>query len=60
LWNEAESIEELRGVIEAVDEQHRALFVCLALTGLRIGEVLGLWWKDVDVDSRTLKVARNL
>lgn len=52
--------DELRAVIEAVDEEHRALFVCMALTGLRIGEVLGLWWRDVDLNSRTLKVARNL
>jgi integrase len=30
------------------------------LTGMRRGEVLGLWWSDIDFDSRKLHVMRTL
>lgn len=39
--------EQLSAVIAALPSQHRALFITLATTGLRIGELLGLKWKDV-------------
>lgn len=31
-----------------------------AMTGMRRGEVLGLWWEDVDLDAGVLEVKRNL
>jgi len=52
--------DQIRSVIEAVEAKHRALFVCVALTGLRIGELLGLRWCDLDFEERTLKVSRSL
>lgn len=33
--------DQIRSVIGAVEAEYRALFVCVALTGLRIGELLG-------------------
>ena len=52
--------DQIRKVIEAVEAEYRALFVCVALTGLRIGELLGLRWCDLDFEERTLKVSRSL
>lgn len=36
------------------------LVTLAATTGLRQGELLGLWWSDVDTDARTLTVRRSL
>ena len=39
---------------------HRPLFEMLAYTGLRIGELLGVVWADVDLDGGILHVHRQL
>lgn len=53
--------EEARKVL-AVAAKHRlaALFRIALMMGLREGEVLGLRWIDVDLDTRTLRVAQAL
>jgi integrase len=38
---------------------YRALFTVLAFSGLRIGEALGLCWRDVDFDGGLLRVHRQ-
>lgn len=38
----------------------RALFTLALTTGLRQGELLALYWRDIDRQSRTLTVARTL
>jgi integrase len=44
------------------DERDRfeALYVLALTTGLRIGELLGLRWSDIDLDARRLRVSRQL
>jgi integrase len=37
-----------------------AIFVLAVTTGLRRGEILGLHWKDIDLEKRTLEVKRSL
>jgi len=37
-----------------------ALFVVAVTTGLRIGELSGLRWEDLDLDHKTMRVARTL
>jgi integrase len=37
-----------------------ALYVLTVTTGMRQGELLGLLWKDVDLDAGTLKVSRSV
>jgi integrase len=53
--------EQVRTFLEAASG-HRlhALFVLAVTTGLREGELLGLHWRDVDLDAATLQVRSNL
>ena len=54
------SAEQVRKVIEAVADEYKPLFVVIAITGMRIGEVLALRWQDVDLDARKMTVRHNL
>jgi integrase len=55
------SREEVGALFEAArDNRLEALFVVAVLSGLRIGELLGLKWEDVDLRARTLRVRRQL
>jgi integrase len=42
------------------DHRNGALYALMLSTGLRRGEVLGLMWKDLDVESGVLNVKRQL
>jgi len=54
------SSEELGAFLESVrDDRLYPVFVVLATTGMRRGEVLGLSWRDVDFDARDLAVANS-
>ena len=46
----------------ARDTQPRfyALYVLAVTTGIRSGEILGLQWRDMDLDARTLRVRRTV
>ena len=52
--------EQVRAIIGSVSERHRALFACAALTGARLGELLGLQWKHIDFDGRKLRIEQSL
>jgi integrase len=53
--------EELREFFETIgDDRLRAAYVLIATTGMRRGEALGLWWRDVDLDARELAVVQTL
>ncbi len=45
---------------EAEGVKWRAFFTLAITTGLRLGEVLGLRWVDVDLDARVLRVQQNI
>ena len=47
-------------MIEAVADEYKPLFVVIAVTGMRIGEVLALRWQDLDLDAKKLIVRHNL
>lgn len=54
------SVEEVYGVSRAAGgTQMPALIVTAAMTGLRMGELRALRWRDVDFASRTLHVREN-
>lgn len=52
--------DQVRSIVEAVPQAHRALFACAALTGARLGELLGLQWRHVDLKNRTLRIEQSL
>lgn len=52
--------EQIRSAIAAASEQYRSLLLCVAMTGLRLGELLALRWMNVDFSSSRLTVTHNL
>jgi len=52
---------QVRALLTAADgERNEALYVVAVHTGLRQGELLGLMWTDVDLDTGKLSVRRSL
>ncbi len=55
------SAHEARKLLEAArGDRLEALYVLAIHTGMRRGELLGLKWKDVDLDNSTVRVRRTL
>jgi integrase len=52
--------QEIEGLLGAVDPRHRALLTTAVFTGVRLGELLGLKWMDVDFDEDVIRVRRQL
>ncbi len=54
------SREEVVALVDAAaNDQDGVLFLTAAFTGLRMGELLGLRWEDVDSGGATIRVRRN-
>jgi integrase len=51
--------EEARKIITVASEPYRTMFAIAAMTGLRVGEVLGLQKADLDFDRRIIHVQRS-
>ncbi len=54
------SAKQIELVIKETPDGHRALFVLLSVTGLRIGEALGLKWADIDFNNGELYIRRSI
>lgn len=52
--------DELPRLIAAVDEPYRLAFEFAAETGSRLGEVLGILWREVDLDESTVTFTHQL
>jgi integrase len=52
--------EQLKLIVDSVPQTHRNMFQCAMLTGARLGELLGLQWKRIDFDARTLEIRQSL
>lgn len=53
--------EELRAFLaQVVGDEHFALFRVAAMTGMRRGEVCGLRWSDIDLETGVLEVRQQL
>jgi integrase len=49
-----------RFMVTMTDMRYIALFSLMWYTGMRIGEVLALKWKNVDLNKRTISIVENL
>jgi integrase len=54
------SAEAVRAIIQAAPRDYRAFFCCAGLTGPRLGELLGLQWKHINLTSRKLRIEQSL
>ncbi len=54
----AYSLDDIRGILDALTEPSRVLMAVAAYTGLRRGEIVGLQWEDYD--GVTIHVRRNI
>ena len=52
--------EKVRQLLEALPEPSRSLAWLLALTGLRVGELLALRWRDIDLAISCLRVRQTV
>ena len=52
--------EQVRTILDGMPVDYRCLFTCVALTGLRLGEMLALQWRDIDLQNRKLRVVHSL
>lgn len=54
------SPDVLRTLLETLPEPSRSIAALLAMTGLRIGELLALRWQDIDFDKRYISVRQTV
>jgi integrase len=55
------TVDEQRRFIKALEGFNRRVVLMLALqTGLRLGELVGLKWSDLDLKAKTITVRRNI
>ena len=47
-------------VKEAYDDRFYTIFLMLAYTGMRCGELTALQWSDIDFDKKTISITKNL
>ena len=53
--------EEVHLALESIKNTWYEPFITLALaTGMRRGELLGLWWSDIDFDCQTVSIERTI
>jgi len=56
----ADQANKLLDVTRNEGDRFEALYILALTTGLRIGELLGLKWTDIDLDAHRLRVSRQL
>ena len=49
---------ELKRIIEKVPNKHKPLIIIAIMTGMRLSELLGLSWEDVDIESCRIHVRK--
>jgi len=55
-----EKLDDVRRVFLALEEPFNVMFAVGAFAGLRVGEMLGLRWQDVDFDGRRIHVTQQV
>jgi integrase len=55
-----DEVERLLKAAQEIDDRFSGLWILLVLTGLRIGEALGLTWADVSLENATVSVLHSV
>ena len=55
-----EEVKQLLQVAKEGNDRNYALYYLAIITGMRQGELLGLQWKNVDLEKGIIKVNQNL
>lgn len=50
---------ELISLLDNTPIQYKTMIITLIYTGMRLGELLGLEWKDIDFDNKIITVRRE-
>jgi integrase len=50
---------ELKAILDSTPDKHRAFICVLIFTGMRISEIRGLRWSDVDLDAGVLHIRQR-
>ena len=53
------SAGNVQNILQEVPARWKVLFWCIALTGVRAGELLALQWKDIDWDAKTITFGKG-
>ena len=54
------TLDEFKEFLKVVDNfKYQTLFMCLFYSGARIGELLGLTWKDIDFDNNMIDINKT-
>ncbi|APE45252.1 site-specific integrase [Sulfitobacter alexandrii] len=51
--------DEIRTILENAPKSHRAMFVTAIFTGMRISELRGLTWSNLDFTNRVIRVSQR-
>jgi integrase len=51
--------EEIEALLRATSKTYRPIIATAIFTGLRLSELLGLWWGDIDLDDGAMHVRRT-
>jgi integrase len=51
---------EIEALLDAVSDRYRAAVTCALFTGLRLSELLGLTWADIEFDRSVIRVTDQL
>jgi integrase len=54
------SSDEIKLLLDKTQEKHKPLIATALFTGLRLGELLGLTWADVDLEAGLVRVRKQL
>jgi integrase len=52
--------EKVKALLEALPEPSRSIALLLVSTGMRIGELLALRWRDVDLEAGTVRIRQTV
>ena len=54
------SIKEIKKILDTAKDQFRNFFAIGFFTGMRIGEIIGLKWEDIDFKNQIIEIKRSI